>query len=704
MQATALGSHLPLAKRVYSTNQKGIPPLTHVQQQSDSSCPRKLYKLWTEEEIRAACEAISQRGISVRRAALEYNIPKSTLQDRLNGKVLPGATSGPERYLSPEEENELAKFVMHCAKIGYARTRKQVLAIVEAAVQKKRGPTATVSPGWWYSFLSRHSELTMRTAENLAYARAVAQDQTILDKYFDLLERTLLDNELINSPSRIFNVDESGFPLQQKSQKVVARKGTKHPTVVTTGDKCQITVIACANAAGSVIPPMVIFDRKTLKSQLSEGEIPETIYGLTDNGWSNADMFDTWFHNQFLVHAGASRPILLLMDGHSSHYNPSTVRKASEEGVILFCLPPHTTHFAQPLDVSCFGVLKSRWHEECHQFVTDNPGRVVTRFDFSTLFSRAWRRAMVPSLIISSFKESGVYPLNPSAFIATVSIGDESLERIEDCPSPHTNLKFIPLYSPSAPVKERCLRMFSREEEECFQQRFSYGYDAPGDTRYISWLQVYHPDEAQRLCGLLNDPIPSSSPTVFSNDQDVTLSSVEVRTLQPQSTLSKFLDYPKPPARAAPPTKKKSAKVLTSAENLKLMEEKEKAKREQQEIKEQRRREREAKQKLKQTQAAGKSRAVPTKRRPAASRWTHDELELYKRRYENGYDLTIDSKYIAWLEKYHPEEASRLQAKSTLPLDTNIDDDGDWSSQFEYSYKEPQTQTNSEMGKYFMCL
>lgn len=144
--------------------------------------------------------------------------------------------------------------------------------------------------------------------------------------------------------------------------------------------------------------------------------------------------------------------------------------------------------------------------------------------------------------------------------------------------------------------------------------------------------------------------------------------------------------------------------MLTSAENLKLMEEKEKAKREQQEIKEQRRREREAKQKLKQTQAAGKSRAVPTKRRPAASRWTHDELELYERRYENGYDLTIDSKYIAWLEEYHPEEASRLQTKSTLPLDTSIGDDGDWSSQFEYSYKEPQTQTNSEMGKYFMCL
>lgn len=103
---------------------------------------------------------------------------------------------------------------MVCACVGYARTRKQVLTIVEAAVQKKQGPIATVSPGWWYSFLSHHSELTMCA---VAYVRAVVQDQTILEKHFDLLERSLLDNELINSPSRIFNVDKSGFPLLQTS-------------------------------------------------------------------------------------------------------------------------------------------------------------------------------------------------------------------------------------------------------------------------------------------------------------------------------------------------------------------------------------------------------------------------------------------------------------------------------------------------------
>ena len=84
----------------------------------------------------------------------------------------------------------------------------------------------------------------------------------------------MLANELISFPSRIFNVDESGFPLQAHKSSVVAEKGSKHPTTVTTGDKAQITVIACVNAGGAKFPPMVIFDRKVLKADLTLNEVP----------------------------------------------------------------------------------------------------------------------------------------------------------------------------------------------------------------------------------------------------------------------------------------------------------------------------------------------------------------------------------------------------------------------------------------------
>jgi len=61
-------------------------------------------------------------------------------------------------------------------------------------------------------------------------------------------------------------------------------------------------------------------------------------------------IIDLWFHNHFLCYVPSTRPLLLLLDGYSSHCNPTTVRKAAEDGVILFTLLPHTTHLSQLLD------------------------------------------------------------------------------------------------------------------------------------------------------------------------------------------------------------------------------------------------------------------------------------------------------------------------------------------------------------------
>ena len=52
-----------------------------------------------------------------------------------------------------------------------------------------------------------------------------------------------------------------------------------------------MTVLACTCANGSVIPPFVIFDRKVLNPELTTGEVPGTIYGLSDKGWINRELF-----------------------------------------------------------------------------------------------------------------------------------------------------------------------------------------------------------------------------------------------------------------------------------------------------------------------------------------------------------------------------------------------------------------------------
>ena len=84
-----------------------------------------------------ALREVTNGSLTVRRAALEYNVPKTTLHDRLTGKVLPGAVGGAPRYLDDEEEEELVRWLIGCAEVGYAKSIREVRAIVGAIVAKK---------------------------------------------------------------------------------------------------------------------------------------------------------------------------------------------------------------------------------------------------------------------------------------------------------------------------------------------------------------------------------------------------------------------------------------------------------------------------------------------------------------------------------------------------------------------------------------
>ena len=83
-----------------------------------------------------AIKAVGE-GSSIRRAAEEYAIPRATLHDRLVGRVEHGSKSGPRKYLTTLEEEELVSFLRNCSSVGYSKTRKETLAIVQAAVEKK---------------------------------------------------------------------------------------------------------------------------------------------------------------------------------------------------------------------------------------------------------------------------------------------------------------------------------------------------------------------------------------------------------------------------------------------------------------------------------------------------------------------------------------------------------------------------------------
>ena len=60
------------------------------------------------------------------------------------------------------------------------------------------------------------------------------------------------------------------MPLDHKPPKVVTTKGQKRVRCRTSGNKAQITVIACVSASGHAIPP---FAAKRLNTEWTNGEV-----------------------------------------------------------------------------------------------------------------------------------------------------------------------------------------------------------------------------------------------------------------------------------------------------------------------------------------------------------------------------------------------------------------------------------------------
>ena len=140
------------------------------------------------------------------------------MHDHITGKVLTGTKSGPRAYLTNDEE-ELVSFLTGSSTLGYSRTIKQVIDMVQEIVDKK-GINVTVSASWWKSFKTRHKDIVLCTPETLTHSRIVGASPAQLEAYFDLIAKTISSYDLVEHPCLIFNLDESGFPLNPSLRKL----------------------------------------------------------------------------------------------------------------------------------------------------------------------------------------------------------------------------------------------------------------------------------------------------------------------------------------------------------------------------------------------------------------------------------------------------------------------------------------------------
>ena len=211
---------------------------------------------------------------------------------------------------------------------------------------------------------------------------------------------------------------------------------------------------------------------------------------MSDKGWTDQELFKHWLKDHFLKYTVSGRPLLLLLDGHSSHYEPASVELAREEGVILFCLPPHTTQDSHPLDCTVFAPLKRHWSDVCHQFQHYHPGMVISKLNFSGLFAEAWLKALTPANIVAGFRKCGVYPFNRNAIPLPDDGHSGEVEQSNPTNSSASGSSDdVEPHKPKSPTPT-----FTSRQLELFQTRFEEGYNIYDDQDYVVWLDLNHPE------------------------------------------------------------------------------------------------------------------------------------------------------------------------------------------------------------------
>ena len=156
----------------------------------------------------------------------------------------------------------------------------------------------------------------------MSVARGQGLNRQSVALFYELLRNELIKYNLEKMPQNIYNMDESGIQLINKPGSVIAGKGSKDVHVITSKEKGEsVTVVACNNAEGYFLPPVLIIKGKNKKAAFEQDLSPGSkVYMNQKSSYINSDIFMLWLKEHFVPRKSPGKCILLL-DGHASHCN-----------------------------------------------------------------------------------------------------------------------------------------------------------------------------------------------------------------------------------------------------------------------------------------------------------------------------------------------------------------------------------------------
>lgn len=450
----------------------------------ESSSPRrKIYRqlkaLERAEKERKLQEALqgfrAGKYRSLTHASEALDVPYTTLLGRSKGVPCKQISHQHLQKMTKDAEAALERRIKHCAYGGFPLTPRTIIRTAERILHTMEGEKTRVGTTWLQSFMLRHPDIDSKYSRCLDKSRMSGVDESGVRAFYARFKE-ILDVHNVRS-DMIFNMDETGFNMGSGiSQRVVIPKGKKRTRFkMHAGNRDSVTIIECIGSGGQDIPPLVIFKGKLHMygdhDRMDLGTQKKWFFAVTPNAWTSNDIACDWLVRIF---DPATKPHnendwrLLLMDGHISHVSLEFLDLCWKNNILPLCLPPHSTHIMQPLDVCIFGPLSMSYRKR----VTDLGGDVdhIDKAQFATFYAQARAEIITPRASRAAFSSCGyTHTPDPEKVLKHMPGMSEAIDRR----TPPPNEESQPIIHTPTSIREYRLLLDSLNMSDC-PRRIAY--------------------------------------------------------------------------------------------------------------------------------------------------------------------------------------------------------------------------------------
>lgn len=228
----------------------------------------------------------------------------------------------------------------------------------------------------------------------------------------------------------VFNYDETRINIPENLSKRVFTSNRPNINNYGLRQKPLATLISFISANGELF--MSVYLLKTLEIEgIEEDKLsvyfpinkPSTrstvrrYFGYTKSGYMNSSIFRITMEkfSELWEQSNPGLHCYVFGDQFGAHLDLETIQNCLKRFVFLWSLPSNTSHFLQPLDNLCFAVLKKKFKskiEEVNLKVFLNP--TIKNQELFAAMYEAEKESFSRSIIISSFKNTGLYPFDPN--------------------------------------------------------------------------------------------------------------------------------------------------------------------------------------------------------------------------------------------------------------------------------------------------